>query len=161
METLMKIIVRTFFMFYGDKLKGDRTALVGVLTGILALWTMIQGEGLFQALCDLAAKIPFFSKFCDIESTVYYSIMLALVAGVTTALKYLDTNEMGKQRMMSSGYTEGNFARLEIYAIAAALIVVAAVVVGIWKMGFAALLFGLIPIWLLTNILGAIKAATK
>lgn len=159
METLMKIVVRTFFLFFGDKIKGDRTALVGLLTGILAIWELITGEGLFSALCGIASQISWFDAFCGIEETIYYSIMLALVMAVTTALKYLDTNEIGPAQMRANGYTEGNFARLEIYALVSALIFGVAIITGVWQMGFMSMLFALLPIWILFALVGLIKSA--
>ena len=95
-EKILETIINALFFFLGDKIKGFRTIIINTITVIIGAWEFInKGDGLFEFLCRLGESFKFLAFFCGITETVFYTVLVAIVAALNNVLRVLTANAVG------------------------------------------------------------------
>lgn len=89
MKAILEQIVNVAFLFLGSKLKGYRTKIAAIITGVLGAWGMIE-----KSFPDLCVN---FNIFCHITDSKFYYTALMISGVITYILKKLDQIEISGQ----------------------------------------------------------------
>lgn len=87
MNAILEQVVNVLFLFCGNALKGYRTKIAAVLTGVLGAWGML--DKLFPDLCSN------FQVLCGFAQSKLYFILLMATGTATYILKKLDQTSTG------------------------------------------------------------------
>jgi hypothetical protein len=82
MKAILEQIINVLFLFMGNTLKGYRTKIAAVTTGLLGAWGML--DKLFPDLCTN------FNFLCHVADSKFYYIALMVISTATYILKKLD-----------------------------------------------------------------------
>lgn len=83
LRKILEFIFQIVFLGFGDKLKGYRTIIFNIFTAIVGSYEWIIGSGLLSYLCDS------FNIACNIETTQFYGIVLAVIGAMNAALRMI------------------------------------------------------------------------
>jgi len=89
MKAILEQIINVAFLFLGNKLKGYRTKISAVITGILGAWGMIE-----KSFPDLCVN---FNILCNVTDSKFYYAALMVSGVITYILKKLDQIEIAGQ----------------------------------------------------------------
>lgn len=140
LSNILNFLVKVAFTFFGGKIKGARTAIVNITAGLIAAWEFISNEGVFELLCGLSQTIGFFSVFCNITETAFWSVILAITGALNLILKKLDASELIDRlpAAISAEYTQ-RVSNYNIGAQIASVALVGGLGVGIYHAGIGIL----------------------
>jgi len=78
------------------QIAGMRTIILNTIVLLLAIWEFaIKDGGLFAFLCSIGDTVQWFSFFCDISSTAFYTSALVFVSALNNVLRWLSDTPVG------------------------------------------------------------------
>ena len=102
------------------QIAGMRTIILNTIVLLLAIWEFaIKDGGLFAFLCSIGDTVQWFSFFCDISSTAFYTSALVFVSALNNVLRWLSDAPVGAKvgpARLSIGLYEVSNTRAAIIA---------------------------------------------
>ena len=78
------------------QIAGMRTIILNTIVLLLAIWEFaIKDGGLFAFLCSIGDTVQWFSFFCDLSSTAFYTSALVFVSALNNVLRWLSDTPVG------------------------------------------------------------------
>lgn len=87
MNRLLKILVNTFFMFFGSKIKKVAPTILAVSAVIIGVWEWFLNNTIAEVLCGAWSGFSFFCNFADSQIN---SILIAIIGFIMLIVSKLD-----------------------------------------------------------------------